>query len=220
MQDWARQERDGDLNLIQETREVFSAVADFTSVDIGRAAIVVDTILRPIPSQRHRRAYLFIYGSQRGTDTQCIGTGVDPANGAAPAVPEGGHGISRHGPAHPVDVSLVWQYNRPNAFAWNCLLVDLSGAYPAYDGARDDNRRRQLMFAHIVSDPEILGGKPCVKDTRISVELILELFASGATHQDVLDTYPHLTTEGITEALRYAARFLKNENILVAEVAA
>lgn len=76
------------------------------------------------------------------------------------------------------------------------------------------------MFAHIASDPEILGGKPCVKGTRISVELILELFASGATLQDVLDAYPHLTTEGITEALRYAARFLKNENILVAEVAA
>ena len=158
--------------------------------------------------------------AQHGADTPRIGAGVDPANGAAPAVPEGEHGTWRPGPAHPVDVSLVWQYNRPNAFAWNCLLVDLSGAYPAYDGARDDNQRRQWMFAHIASDPEILGGKPCVKDTRISVELILELFASGATHQDVLDTYPHLTTEGITEALRYAARFLKNENILVAEVAA
>jgi uncharacterized protein (DUF433 family) len=76
------------------------------------------------------------------------------------------------------------------------------------------------MFAHITSDPEILGGKPCIKGTRISVEFVLELFASGATHQDVLNAYPHLTTEGITEALRYAARFLRNESILVAEVAA
>jgi uncharacterized protein (DUF433 family) len=76
------------------------------------------------------------------------------------------------------------------------------------------------MFAQITSDPEILGGKPCVKGTRISVEFILKLFASGATHKDLLDTYPHLTIEGITEALQYAARFLKNESILVAEVAA
>ena len=76
------------------------------------------------------------------------------------------------------------------------------------------------MFQHITSDPEILGGKPCIKGTRISVEFVLELFASGATHQDLLEAYPHLTTEGITEALRYAARFLENENILVAEVAA
>ena len=76
------------------------------------------------------------------------------------------------------------------------------------------------MFAHITSDPEVLGGKPCIRGTRISVEFVLELFASGATHQDLLDAYPHLTSEGITEALRYAARFLKNESILIAEVAA
>jgi len=76
------------------------------------------------------------------------------------------------------------------------------------------------VFQYITSDPKILGGKPCIKGTRISVEFVLELFASGATHQDLLEAYPHLTTEGITEALRYAARFLKNESILVAEVAA
>ena len=74
------------------------------------------------------------------------------------------------------------------------------------------------MFVHIASDPAILGGKPCIKGTRISVEFVLELFASGATHKDILSTYPHLTGESITEALRYAARFLKNESILVAEV--
>jgi uncharacterized protein (DUF433 family) len=76
------------------------------------------------------------------------------------------------------------------------------------------------MFAHITSDPEVLSGKPCIKGTRISVEFVLELFASGATHTDLLETYPHLTKEGITEALQYAARFLKNESILIAEIAA
>lgn len=75
-----------------------------------------------------------------------------------------------------------------------------------------------MVFTHITSDPAILGGKPCIKGTRISVEFILELFASGATHDDILLAYPHLKAEGITEALRYAARFLKNESILVAEV--
>jgi len=76
------------------------------------------------------------------------------------------------------------------------------------------------MFIYITSDPNILGGKPCIKGTRISVEFILELFASGATHQDVLRAYPHLTTEGLTEALLYAARFLKNEIVLLTEVVA
>jgi uncharacterized protein (DUF433 family) len=51
------------------------------------------------------------------------------------------------------------------------------------------------MFVHITSDPNTLGGKSCIKGTRISVEFILELFASGATHQDVLRAYPHLTIE-------------------------
>lgn len=74
------------------------------------------------------------------------------------------------------------------------------------------------MFAHITSDVAVLGGKPCIRGTRISVEFVLELFASGATHEDVLRAYPHLTAEGIAEALRYAARFLKNESILIAEV--
>jgi uncharacterized protein (DUF433 family) len=76
------------------------------------------------------------------------------------------------------------------------------------------------MFARISSDPEVLGGKPCIKGTRISVELVLELFASGATHNELLDAYLYLTIEGIKEALQYAARFLKNESILIAEVAA
>ena len=74
------------------------------------------------------------------------------------------------------------------------------------------------VFAHITSDPAILGGKPCIKGMRVSVEFILELFASGATHKDILRAYPHLTAEGITDALRYAARFLKNETILTTEV--
>jgi uncharacterized protein (DUF433 family) len=76
------------------------------------------------------------------------------------------------------------------------------------------------MFTHITSDPDILGGKPCIKGTRISIEFILELFASGATREDILHTYPHLTAEGIEEALRYAARSLKNDIVLTTEVAA
>lgn len=76
------------------------------------------------------------------------------------------------------------------------------------------------MFTHITADPAILGGKPCIKGTRISVEFILELFASGATHQDILQAYPHLTATDIEEALRYAAQALKNEIVLTTEISA
>ena len=67
------------------------------------------------------------------------------------------------------------------------------------------------MSERIVSDPEILGGKPCIKGTRISVEFILELLASGATPEDVLRTYPHLPDDAVSLALAYAARALRNE---------
>lgn len=53
----------------------------------------------------------------------------------------------------------------------------------------------------IVSSPGVLGGKPCIKDTRISVEFILELFASGATQDDVLRSYPQITPECLGVAL-------------------
>lgn len=75
------------------------------------------------------------------------------------------------------------------------------------------------MFVHIVSDPTRLGGKPIVKGTRLSVEFILELFASGATRDEILETYPQLSAEAIEEALQYAARSVKNEIVVNVELA-
>lgn len=74
------------------------------------------------------------------------------------------------------------------------------------------------MFDRIVSNSEILGGKPCVKGTRISVQFILELIASGATRRDVVRDYPQVTPEDVEEALRYAAHFLHNEMLISTEV--
>ncbi|HZF08367.1 MAG TPA: DUF433 domain-containing protein [Thermoanaerobaculia bacterium] len=74
------------------------------------------------------------------------------------------------------------------------------------------------MFDRIVSDPTILGGKPCVKGTRISVEFLLELVAEGASREEILRAYPHLAAEDVEQALRYAARFLENEVLITAEI--
>jgi uncharacterized protein (DUF433 family) len=57
----------------------------------------------------------------------------------------------------------------------------------------------------ITSDPEILGGKPVIAGTRISVQLILEKLRDGWSIQDLLDDYPHLTREQIIAAIAYAA---------------
>ena len=60
------------------------------------------------------------------------------------------------------------------------------------------------MFTHIAYNPEILSGKPHVAGTRLSIEFILELFASGATKDDVIKAYPQFTAEAVEEALMYA----------------
>ena len=62
------------------------------------------------------------------------------------------------------------------------------------------------MFERIESNPGILGGKPCIKGTRISVEFILELVASGASRADILRDYPHLTTEDVDQAIGVQSR--------------
>jgi uncharacterized protein (DUF433 family) len=67
------------------------------------------------------------------------------------------------------------------------------------------------MSDWIVADPEILGGKPCIRGTRLSVEFILELLAGGALPEEILKVYPQITSAGFTAALRYAAKTMKNE---------
>jgi len=63
----------------------------------------------------------------------------------------------------------------------------------------------------IVADPRILDGRPCVRGTRLSVDFLLELAASGAAPEQILGQYPQLTPEGLAAAFRYAARALRGE---------
>ena len=74
------------------------------------------------------------------------------------------------------------------------------------------------MFDRIVSNPAILGGKPIVRGTRISVELILEWVASGATRDDILRKHPHLSAADVQQSLAYAASAVRNEVLAFAEV--
>jgi uncharacterized protein (DUF433 family) len=67
------------------------------------------------------------------------------------------------------------------------------------------------MEPWITTDPGILGGKPCIRATRISVQHILELLASGATQEGILRAHPQITPEGLAAALHYAAQSMKNE---------
>jgi uncharacterized protein (DUF433 family) len=74
-------------------------------------------------------------------------------------------------------------------------------------------------MSRITANPRILGGKPVIKGTRISVEFILELLASDVSDTEILQDYPHLSKEDINACLRYAANSLKNDIYLELEAA-
>ncbi|GAA4449085.1 hypothetical protein GCM10023189_07980 [Nibrella saemangeumensis] len=71
-----------------------------------------------------------------------------------------------------------------------------------------------MKLKHIHSDPEILGGKPCIKGTRISVELILETIANGASITDIVQEFPKLSPEAVQEAVLYAVSVLRDEIVI------
>jgi uncharacterized protein (DUF433 family) len=75
------------------------------------------------------------------------------------------------------------------------------------------------MYNYITYNPEILNGKPIIKGTRLSVEFIMELFASGGTRDKILESYPQVDNEMIDEVLRYAANAVKNEIIISSNIA-
>ncbi|RMG33180.1 MAG: DUF433 domain-containing protein [Gammaproteobacteria bacterium] len=62
------------------------------------------------------------------------------------------------------------------------------------------------MSERITVDPEICGGRPCLRGMRIRVKDILDLLAAGASREEILIDYPYLEDEDISAALIYAAR--------------
>ena len=71
----------------------------------------------------------------------------------------------------------------------------------------------------ITADPKVLVGKPVVKGTRISVELVIDLLAAGWTQEQILDSYPNLTAEDIRACLAYAGELLHAEKVFPLEAA-
>ena len=71
----------------------------------------------------------------------------------------------------------------------------------------------QIPHERIVSDPEIMMGKPTIKGTRITVELNLTKLGEGMTVVELLEVYPHLTRDDVLAALSFAADCLRNEDV-------
>ena len=66
----------------------------------------------------------------------------------------------------------------------------------------------------ITSDPDIMLGKPVIKGTRITVELILKKLAEGITIEELLEAYPHLSKEDILATLSYSAVVISQEELI------
>ena len=64
---------------------------------------------------------------------------------------------------------------------------------------------------YVVSDPEVMMGKPVIRGTRITVELILEKLAAGESVEQILEAHPRLTRETVLAALAFAAESMKAE---------
>jgi uncharacterized protein (DUF433 family) len=69
------------------------------------------------------------------------------------------------------------------------------------------------MTDRVDIDPGVMQGKPVIRGTRISVELLLRKLAEGATIEDLLDAYPRLVADDIRAALDYAADAIAHETV-------
>jgi len=67
--------------------------------------------------------------------------------------------------------------------------------------------------ARIVLNPSVLTGKPVIRGTRISVDLVLELLASGWQEETILQEYPGLVHEDILACIRYAQEIVRSERV-------
>ncbi|MBN1838132.1 MAG: DUF433 domain-containing protein [Spirochaetales bacterium] len=72
----------------------------------------------------------------------------------------------------------------------------------------------RMANARIASDPNVMMGKPVVTGTRITAKLILEELAAGESIEQILDSRPTLTREGLQAAMKYAVDVLCSDAIL------
>ena len=74
-----------------------------------------------------------------------------------------------------------------------------------------------MPHPRISADPTVMLGKPCIRGTRLTIELILRKLATGRSIAELIDAYPNLTEDDVRAALAFAADYLQHETILAAE---
>lgn len=74
-----------------------------------------------------------------------------------------------------------------------------------------------MQHHRISRDPSILKGKPCIRGTRISVEVVMRRLAAGRTADEIAADYPELTRDDVLAAAAYAAELLRHDGLLAAK---
>ena len=69
------------------------------------------------------------------------------------------------------------------------------------------------QVSRITLNPQVMGGKPCIRGLRVTVGTIVGLVASGHSHEEILTLYPYLEAEDIQEALSYAAWRVEEQEV-------
>ena len=72
-------------------------------------------------------------------------------------------------------------------------------------------------FDRITIDPDIMNGRPCIRGMRVQVSLVLNLVANGLTVKEIIEDYPYVEPEDISQCLRYAAWLAEDRIELLAE---
>ena len=75
----------------------------------------------------------------------------------------------------------------------------------SWRGHQVSEAKFERMENRITIDAEICGGRPCIRGLRIRVKDVLELLASGASHDEILEDYPYLEADDIVAVLQFAA---------------
>ena len=78
---------------------------------------------------------------------------------------------------------------------------------------------RSDLLGRITARPDVFGGKPIVRDMRISVEFVLSLLAQGVTQEDILNDYPDLEPDDIRACTAYAHAVIAGDTLSAVAVA-
>lgn len=70
-----------------------------------------------------------------------------------------------------------------------------------------------MTFTRITTDPEMMGGQPCIRGLRMPVTTVVAMVADGMTTDEIIAELPDLTPEDVSEALRYAAEAVREREL-------